>query len=122
MTQPWVDAKRLHGAQKSLVLRARHLFVGACRREVRPRPGQAKARGVVDELRQRLRVVGRDAEAAHACVDLQVDRDDLLAVTKRAREPWARHGDAEPADCSRRRLLGDHATHHEDALRVHQAG
>jgi len=50
-----VGAKRLDGAHKALVLLARHGFVGPSRREVRPRPREAKARGVVDDPGQRSR-------------------------------------------------------------------
>ncbi len=122
MTQAWFDAEGARRRQESIELQARHGLVRAGRCKVSPGAGQSKARRIVDELRQRRRLVRRGAETSHAGVDLQVHWNDLVAVAESAREVEARHADAEAAGSGRGRLVRDEAAHDQDAFHVGQAG
>ncbi len=71
--RPDLEPRNRFDEQVELALR--HFGVGSRRGEVRPRPGQACATRFVDELRESRRLLRGASEAAHAGVDLEVNRD-----------------------------------------------
>ena len=85
-----------------------------------PHARQVRASRLVDQLRQRRRVLGRAAEAAHAGVDLQMHRHRTLGVGERFRELPVRDRDAASRGGGGLGLCRQQATHDQDLLCVNQ--